>query len=555
MVDANVQFEQIVREYWNFRLAQDPVRATELGVHLYDGVLSDRSQSKVGQYVKKEKRFLQKFKKINYKDLTDDNRIDRELALGNLYFRIKIEERHPSFRTSPTSYVEEITRGIYPLITRNFGPPEVRAQNLSKRLAATPVYLAKAKKNLKNPPKEFTQAAYLSVQGTLDFLKDAVPAFAKDVPPKARVKLNVALREASDALVDYRKFLKDDLLQRSKGRFALGKELFDILLRKVHHVHLSADDIRKLGEKELKVAKKNLAAVAKELDKTKSSSKKAKSKTPDWEALFKKYSRRVPKAERLLDVYKREVDRARKFVVTKKLFDLPAEENLQVVYTPEFARPTVPYATYLPPAPFESDQKGYFWVTSAPQSCSPAEWKQRMAFHATLQIPGVVVHETYPGRHLQTIKAGRVGRPLRYLMADSVFVEGWALYCEQLMLESNFFKDPASKLFIYRAELFRACRAIIDVGLHTGKMGFDEAVDFLASEAKLNPEDAEAEVRRYCTSPTEPLSYLIGKKMIMDLRKDYKAKKQRKFSLLDFHERVLACGPIPIGAIKKLMEL
>ena len=155
MVDANVQFEEIVREYWNFRLAQDPVTATQLGVHLYDGVLSNRTPSAVRKNLNKEKQFLQKFKKINYKALTEDNRIDREIALGHMYTRIKIEERHPSYRVSPASYIEEVTKGIYPLITRDFGPPEVRAQNLSKRLAATPAYLAEAKKNLKNPPRRW----------------------------------------------------------------------------------------------------------------------------------------------------------------------------------------------------------------------------------------------------------------------------------------------------------------------------------------------------------------------------------------------------------------
>jgi len=542
MADANDKFEQIVREYWNFRLASDPVTATALGVHLYDGLLSDRAPGKIKQRINAEKRFLKKLKDLKYKKLTEDNRIDREILLGYLFARLKIEEKHPSHKISPTSYVEEITNGIYPLVTREFGAPEVRAQNLTRRLAATPAYLARAKKNLEKPPRAFTETAILQGHGTLEFMHDVVPSFAKTVPPKVRVKLNVALREATDAFEDFTTFLGDKLLPRSKGRLGLGKGLFDLLLKKVHHVHLSVDELEELGEAELAAAKRKLAKTARALEKGK-----------NWETLTAKYQKRVPRPDRLLDVYKREMDRARKFIVNNKLFTLPPGESLSVVATPDFARPTVPYATYLPPAPYESGQAGQFWVTRVEAEGTPAEIKQRMAFHATMQIPCVVVHETYPGRHLQTVRANRVARPVRILAADSVFVEGWALYCEQLMLEEGFFKDNASRLFLHRSELFRACRVLIDVGLHTGKMNFDEAVELLVEEAGLQKEDAEAEVRRYCSSPTEPLSYLVGRKMILDLRRDYKAKHRRDFSLKEFHERVLNCGPIPVGAIRKLL--
>ena len=544
MADANERFEQLVREYWNFRLESDPVMATNLGVHLYDGQLSDRSPGKIKRRIAADKDFLKKFKNLRYKELTNDNSIDREIVLGYLFARLKIEEKHPLHKISPTSYVEEITNGIYPLVTREFGAPEVRAQNLTRRLAATPGYLARAKKNLDKPPRAFTETAILQGRGTLEFLRDVVPVFAKTVPPKARVKLNVALREATDAFEDFSKFLDDKLLPRSNGRLGLGKGLFDLLLKKVHHVHLSVDELEELGRAELAAAKRNLAKTARALEKGK-----------DWETLIAKYQKRVPRPDRLLEVYKREMDRARKFIINNSLFNLPPGEALTVVATPDFARPTVPYATYLPPAPYESGQAGQFWVTQVDAEATPAETKVRMAFHATMQIPAVVVHETYPGRHLQTVRANRVARPVRILAADSVFVEGWALYCEELMLEEGFFKNDASRLFLHRAELFRACRVLIDVGLHTGRMSFDEAVKLLVEEAGLQEEDAEAEVRRYCSSPTEPLSYLVGQKMILDLRKDYKKKKRNDYSLNEFHERVLNCGPIPVGAIRKLLGL
>jgi uncharacterized protein (DUF885 family) len=254
--------------------------------------------------------------------------------------------------------------------------------------------------------------------------------------------------------------------------------------------------------------------------------------------------------------YADEMKRAKRFVIEHRLVDIPEMEKIEVVPTPEFARPVIPYAAYISPAPFEREQRGTFWVTPVDKDKSPEEMEKQLRDHCTHGIVVTALHEAYPGHHLQlTVANLNQERPLRLLLGTSVFAEGWALYCEQMMWEQGFYDDLRSRLLQLKDQLWRACRVIIDVSLHTGEMSFEEAVDFLVDKAKLERPNAEAEVLRYCRTPTQPMSYIVGKLQVLEVLEDYKKKRGNAFNLRQFHNEFISHGNLPIKQIRQLMDL
>ncbi len=402
--------------------------------------------------------------------------------------------------------------------------------------------------NLDNPPQEFTESAILETQGALAFLKTTTRRFIGSIRGKEFARLREDLHKSTDraekAFARFAKFLQQDLLPRSKGKFAVGKQMFNAALKHHHHVDVDADGLLKLGRRHLREIKQELAAVARKISRRKT-----------WQQVVDELKQDHPSNAKLVDFYAKEMKRARDFVRKNKLVTFPRGERLRVVPTPGFATPTIPYAAYVSPAPFEDRKEGIFWVTQVTEGTPRKRAREQLEGHAKAGIPVTALHEGYPGHHLQLSIAAHHPDKLRHMMHTSVFVEGWALYCEEMMWEQGFYGDLRSRLLQLKDVLWRACRVVVDVSLHTGKMTFDQAVKFLVKEAKLEEVNAITEVRRYCQTPTQPMSYLLGKKLILELLEDYKQRAGAKFKLRKFHNELLAHGTIPVKYVRELMGM
>jgi uncharacterized protein (DUF885 family) len=237
--------------------------------------------------------------------------------------------------------------------------------------------------------------------------------------------------------------------------------------------------------------------------------------------------------------------------VEKRLTPFPPGETLDVVRTPAFDRSRTPYAAYLMPGPFDAVQRGLFYVTCVEPGDSAEARRATRLGHNLHSIPIITAHEAYPGHHLQLCWANRAKTRLRKLADSPVLAEGWGLYCEEMMYEQGFFTDPRSRLFQLKDATWRAARVVLDCRLHTGEIEFDGAVEFLVQEAGIEPPNAEGEVRRYTTSPTQPMSYAVGKQALLDLRSEVQALKKDGFDLHDFHGTVLQAGTMPVGLVRE----
>jgi uncharacterized protein (DUF885 family) len=243
------------------------------------------------------------------------------------------------------------------------------------------------------------------------------------------------------------------------------------------------------------------------------------------------------------------VNDARTFVAKRGLVTIPPGEELQIVDTPAFLCPTVPYAAYMAPGAFDPHQEGLYYITPISDKLSPSDRAEALLGHNRFAMLLTNVHEAYPGHHLQLVCANKVPSEVRRLFDSDVFCEGWALYCEQLVLDEGMTDDPRVRLFQLKDQLWRACRVVIDVKLHTGRMTFDEAVEMLVGVAHLERPNAIGEVRRYTQSPTQPMSYLTGKQQLMDLREREKTRLGDAFDMRAFHDKLLSFGAIPVALI------
>ncbi len=361
-----------------------------------------------------------------------------------------------------------------------------------------------------------------------------IPALAGQVP-ELQAELNEGSKAAAEALQDWVNFLRERVAPQSKGDFAVGKDLFEELLREDHLLDYTAEELLETGWRLFEETQAEMEQVAREINPARSAKEILEEAKADH-----------PGAEELMDVYRKEMAAVREFVRNQGLVTIPEGESLKIEPTPPFLRGLIPYAAYMMPGPLEKKQEGIFLVTPVNPESSKEEQEEKLKGHNYVSLPVTALHEAYPGHHLQLVYANTVGTLPRKLGAfiSTLFIEGWAFYCEELMEQLGYIDKPLYRLGRLNGQLWRAARIILDVSLHLGKMSVEKGIDFLVDRAGLERTNAQAEVRRYTLTPTQPMSYLIGKLEILKLIDEYK-RSYPDASLKEVHDAVLSCGSLP----------
>jgi len=521
-----------------------PFHATSVGAHQYDHLV-DRydAEARVARRAL-AKESLKELKSFENASLTQTELMDLSILQGQLAVQMRTEQDLHLYERNATVYVDRLMDALYTMVVRDYAPAEERAKAIHERLRALPRYLEVATQNLKSGydiPAIWTEIAIESLEGADLFWKESLQPFLKKAA-KSNEELQDTAEGARRMLLKWKTYLKDDLLPRCDGSFAIGRDLFDFLLDKEHGLSLKAKDLVAIGDEAILATRAEMERVAAEI---------APGKT--LEKVIHDLKKNHPAPDKLTAAYKKEMDRAREFVEKKDLVTIPEKEKLSITDTPAFARSLIPYAAYVPPAPLEHKGEGLFWVTPVEKTGPAARRNEQLEGHATHGIPVTAIHEAYPGHHLQHLHAAKAGSKVRKLASTNTFCEGWALYCEELMFEEGFYGDPKVRLLQLKDLLFRAWRVVIDVKLHLQQMSIDEAVDALVEHAMVEKGNAAAEVKRYTLSPTQPMSYLIGRREILALREQVKAQRGDKWSLKDFHDKLLSFGTVPISLVKDAM--
>jgi len=530
------QFHALVEEMVRWFLEQSPVLATYMGVHEYDHLLADCRIPAIEARHERIRESLADLQKADPAGWSKESRIDYTLVVQLLKKFILEHEQQAAHLRDPAGYLFEVMEGVFSLIIKEFAPLEQRLQSLAGRVGEVPRVLAEGKSNLqpaKVPPVWGELALEQARMGPALF-EGLLPAIAAGFP-KLQAELAKLGREAAAACVEYASYLEKELLPAAAGDFAAGEDYFNTLLREQHLVDYDAAALLETGRRLFNETRSAMEDLARQID-----------PSLTIEEILERNKENHPAADDLLSEYRRAMEAARSYTVEHNIASLPAGETLRIIETPQFLRPIIPYAAYMPSGIFEEKLEGIFMVTPPDENASPEEIEAKLKGQPYSKIPVTAIHEAYPGHHLQLSWAASRGSTARKMGAQlsTLFVEGWAFYCEELMEQLGYINTPLQRLGRLSDQLWRAARIILDVSLHCRGMSVAEAVNFLVKECGLQPADALAEVRRYTVTPTQPQSYLMGKLEILKIIDEYK-KLWPGASLRQMHDDILACGSLP----------
>jgi uncharacterized protein (DUF885 family) len=368
----------------------------------------------------------------------------------------------------------------------------------------------------------------------------AIVAEAATVWPDGRpelARLHVAAARAERAFAEYAGWIEEHLTVAGDGT-ALGASELDQLVELRELERLTTDEILAIGYEQLEAQHQVRRAAGRAIDASLSESEVVERVKAEGPADF----------EAALAAYRDSMMRARAYIARHELATLPQGDVLQVLPTPRHLRRVLPLAAYFEPAAFDRPLRGTYVVTPAVDDDPDA-----MREHNWASIVNTSVHEAYPGHHLQLSAALATPTPARLMTAATEFIEGWAMYCEQMMLEQGFEDSPERRVVVATDAIWRAARIILDIQLHRDEVGVDEAVDFLVEHAGFGRPVARAEVQRYTTDPGYNLSYLLGKVLLLRLRADEQARLGESFSLKRFHDALLYSGSLPVSYHRRLL--
>jgi uncharacterized protein (DUF885 family) len=531
-------------EAWLYRvLEQSPVAATQLGEHRWDDRLADNRIEALEAQYREALEALSEFEVMNTDGFDLDARIDHTLVVQILKATKQDFEEIQGHVRDPGYYLGQVTGGIFLLIMKAFAPLPERLRSALGRVRETARVLQEGRANLdpaKVPPV-WAEVALEQARQAPGLFLGLLPSIADQGAPELAGALKEAGQEAASAIQAYAEFLENDLLPQAGGDFAAGEAVFNTLLAETHLVDYDADELLETGWRLLEETKAQMERVAKEIDPNKS-----------VEAILEEAKNDHPTADGVLRAYEEAMAATRQFVIDHDMVTIPEGESLRVIETPVFMRPLLPFAAYMSPGILEKEQEGLFLVTPVDADMPPEVQEERLRGHYWAKLPVVALHEGYPGHHLQLVWANQCKTLPRRMgsFLSTLFVEGWAFYCEELMEELGYIASPVQRLGRLSAQLWRAARIILDVSLHCKGMTVSEAVDFLVEKAGLERSNALAEVRRYTNSPTQPQSYLMGKLEILKLVDAYKAA-HPDMSMKAMHDGILACGSLPPKLMRK----
>jgi uncharacterized protein (DUF885 family) len=531
------RFLDLVEARFRRLVERDPVLATWLGIHDADDRLGDGSRDALLDDLAADRAHLTGVESIDPAGLSPSARFDRDLELHNVRRDIldtdvvRIWERR-SFA------LDTVGDSLFLLFSRDHAPLADRLAAIAGRLEGVAPYLETAKSRAAVPQVRPWQHIELETAADLpSFFDEIVAAGAGALAPAEQRRLERAAANAKTAIEMYSSWIEGTLAEGT-DEWAVGRERHDAIVAHRAFDGLDADAILELGWQQLADEHAARTAAAREIDPDASEAEVLARVKADGPADF----------AGALDGYRTAMLRSRQYLIDHDLATIPADERIEVIATPEYLRRVLPFAAYFSPAPFDADAKGIYVVTP-----SVGDDPDAMSEHNLASISNTSIHEAYPGHHLQLDVARRHPSLTRMLTDAPEFVEGWGMYSELMMREQGFDAGPTFRLMLHTDAIWRACRIILDIRMHRGEIDVDEATAFLVEQTGFARSNAHAEVQWYTYRPTYPMSYLLGRTLLLSLRADEQRRRGDAFSLRDFHDALLRNGSLPISFHRRLL--
>ncbi len=527
----------LVESHLRGLIERNPVLGTYIGIRTEDHRLGDASRDAALADLATEKAHLAAIESLNDDGLSPEARFERDLEVHNTRRAIFDIESIRTWERRSTA-LDIIGDATFLLFAQDYAPLAERLDAIASRLEAVPAYLDQSRTRAAVPQVRGWQQLEIESAANMPGFFGEITAAGQALPHPERRRLEAATEAARTAIAAYGAWLNETLAHGTDD-WALGRDRYDELVSLRAFDGLDSDAILEVGEDQLEMQKAARIRVAAEIDDHADAATVIARLKADHPATF----------EEAIEAYRTVMLRARQYLIDKDIVTVPGDERIDVIQTPEYLRNVIPFAAYFTPPKFDPNPKGIYIVTP-----SVGHDPRAMLEHSFSSISNTSIHEAYPGHHLQLAVANSHPSLTRLQVDAPEFVEGWGMYSEQMMREQGFDAAPNFRLNMHTDAIWRACRIILDIRMHRGEVGVDEAIRFLVEQTNFEDSNARAEVRRYTYTPTYQLSYLLGKVLLLGLRSDEQARLGGAFSLRDFHDTLLRNGSLPISFHRRLLR-
>ena len=549
-------FQKIAHDYVEQYLRANPEQATDLGDHRFDGQLTDYSSDARAKDLATQKEFRDKLNAIDGSQLTGPNNIDFRILKENIDYQIFRAEELKEPEWNPLVYMQSLANSLYLLVARDFAPAEKRMPNLRQRMEKIPGVIAQAEANLQHPPRIHTETAIEQTQGAINLVRTELAPLL-DQAPQMKKELAPLQEKTAAALEDYKKWLQNDLLPRSDGDFRLGAEKY----RKKLHFALASDlpmeEIMKraradLDQAQIAIYETALPLYKKYFPTADPAAAGLADKHKVTAAVLDKLAEQHPNDATVVDFAKKITAEATDFVKQHDLVAVPTVP-LDVIAMPEFKR-GVAIAYCDAPGPLEKNGKTFFAVAPTPKDWSKERKESFFREYNNYMIRDLTVHEAMPGHFLQLARANEFRAPtlVRAIFQSGTFIEGWAVYCEQMMAEQGY-GGPEVKMQQLKMRLRAICNAILDQSIHAGNMSEKEAMDLMTKEGYQQEGEAVAKWKRARLTSAQLSTYFVGATEHLDLRAAEQKKLGNEFNLKKYNDQVISYGSPPVKYVRELM--
>jgi uncharacterized protein (DUF885 family) len=536
-------FPHFVDDYLGYLHEALPSYAGLDGVHVHDDLLEDLSRQAVDAHVRALSGFGRRLHQIDSSHLSRIERVDHPIVAANIEARMHDLEVVRSWERNPQIYAEIIGSSLAGQALFAYAPEAERARRVVSKLRQVPRLVQAARDNVKDCPGIFVKVGLESWRGTLKFIEVDLPrAFSALDDLHILGDLADTSTEAAVAIKSYLEYVEFDLAPRAKASFRLGREHFEQKLKLEDGVALSSERLLAIALRELEAVQEEFRAVAGRLN------------GGDPIEAWRRAKEQHPAPGQLIAVAEAQIGELEAFLRTQGLVSLPDAEPVVVAPSPDFYRWA--FASMWTPGPFESKPtRAYYYLTDVDRTWSPDRQKEHLRDFNIPTLWNISIHEVYPGHFLHFRHLRQVDSKVRKstLFAPASFVEGWAHYCEQMMMEAGFRRgDLTIKLGQLAESLVRLARFVVAIRLHCEDLSVEQGMRFFRDEAFLEEATARREAERGTFDPTY-LVYSLGKLMMLKLRRDYKEQQGGRYSLRSFHDAVLSQGSAPFWAHRRLL--
>ncbi|WP_397571185.1 DUF885 family protein [Schlesneria sp. T3-172] len=555
--DADQTLARIFQEYLEADFTFSPLRGSRLGDRRFDSLLDDvSSETRQKRFGLTQATLDRLAREISYSSLSREGQVDFEILRDSLKLDLWLEEVERPYETDPRIYTGLATDCVYSLLTQSTQSKESAITHALNRMQAIPRILVAARSNLKNPPRIVTETAILQNKGAIAFFQQDLLEIIGNSPQREAVQSAAAT--VVEELKRHQKFLEDELLPRANGEWRLGREKFAKKLEMVLDAGVTADDVLAEAEANLKLVRSDLLLIAKLLW---GRYFPRHPFPPDDEAgrqsaiqqVLQEIGRDHSSAEELANDARATVLTIKQFIKDRNLLRLPDPDRCEIIEMPEFQRGNS--VAFLEPAPPLDPNTASIYAISPP----PADWDRSRVIsflgeYNRQMLKILTIHEAYPGHYVQLEYANRNPSLIRKVLGSGVYAEGWANYCEQMMLDQGYGEgDPALRMMQLKFRLRSVANAILDHKMHCTEMSDDEALRFLTEDAFQAEGEARLKVVRAKQSSCQLSTYFVGCSAFLRLRQQIQRSMGTEFDLGRYHEAVINEASVPVKFLPELV--